>query len=75
MQMLMLVALIRIRMHMSVYRVCCMNYNPTKDMLDRFNRNMYQKNPRTPEIESYEDILEAFEMFDQAVQHLEHNDD
>ncbi|XP_044015627.1 uncharacterized protein LOC122857495 isoform X2 [Aphidius gifuensis] len=71
-QMLLLVALIRIKMHIIVNQVCCMSYKPTKDMLDRFNKNMYQTNSTTPEIESHEDVLEVFKMFDRALQHIKY---
>ena len=37
----MLVAIIRIRIHLKVYNECCSSFKPSKQMLEQFNSNMY----------------------------------
>ncbi|XP_044593789.1 uncharacterized protein LOC123271507 isoform X2 [Cotesia glomerata] len=37
----MLVSLMRIRIHMRVFKLCCKNYMPTDDMVKRFTSQMY----------------------------------
>lgn len=39
----MLVAIIRIRVHLKVYGHCCPDYEPTRHMLDLFHSKMYEK--------------------------------
>lgn len=39
----MLVAIIRIRVHLRVYGYCCRDYEPTSQMLALFNSKMYDK--------------------------------
>lgn len=63
----MLVALIRVRIHMSVQGVCCKTYEPTQRMLSRFNKSMYESDPTDQINPDDRLLLEAFELFESTM--------
>lgn len=66
----MLVALIGLIIHLSVLQLCCENYVPSKDMLSRFNKNMYEKRSTNGDVNGGEidyTFLEAYEIFEESL--------
>ncbi|XP_015121235.1 uncharacterized protein LOC107044020 [Diachasma alloeum] len=72
----MLVAIIRIKVHLRVYGHCCHDYEPTRHMLDLFNSKLYEKNAMEKNKQGEEltltlealELDEAAEMFDLLAQ-------
>lgn len=58
MSMNMLVALIRIKLHCRVKKICCVNFTPTKDMLNLFNDSMYDYDCKTQTVASTNDMTD-----------------
>lgn len=61
MSMDMLVALIRIKIHCRVKKMCCINFKPTKEMLNLFNNSMYDYDRQTETVASVDDMTDIFE--------------
>ncbi|CAD6238482.1 GSCOCG00012538001-RA-CDS [Cotesia congregata] len=47
----MLVSLMRIRIHMRVFKLCCKNYMPTDDMVKRFTSQLYESQKVTKKLD------------------------
>jgi len=54
----MLVALIRIKLHCRVKKICCVNFIPTKVMLNLFKDSMYDYDCKTQTVASTEDMTD-----------------
>lgn len=58
MSMDMLVSLIRIKLHCRVKKICCINFTPTKAMLNLFNDSIYDKDSKTETVASVDDMTD-----------------
>lgn len=57
MLMSMLVAIMRIRIHMRVFNVCCTNYEITDHMFSLFNNSIYEKSYVNEDNNETEDLI------------------
>lgn len=60
----MLMAIIRIRSHMSTLQLCCKSYNPTKYMVQLFNSNMYMNDDKIEN--EYSNLIESLVLIEDA---------
>lgn len=60
----MLVAIMRIRIHMRVFNVCCTKYEITEHMFELFNSNIYEKSHYLTEELNDHNIIEAIDLIE-----------
>lgn len=60
----MLVAIMRIRIHMRVFNVCCTKYEITEQMLALMNSNIYEKSPYLTEELDDLNLTEAMDLIE-----------
>ncbi|KAE9536450.1 hypothetical protein AGLY_007239 [Aphis glycines] len=74
MQVDMLEAILRIRLHLNVRKICCQDFKPTETMFTKFTSDMYDSQMKTSDsvdpVTGFDEVMDIFESEDAQEIHL-----